>query len=311
MNSTAAAPEINFRSVEIHRAGQKIKAEILMLDNTEGLTVQQAADLFDTSTQNIHKHISKYAICSQPLVENICRTLKSKGIIPFKTPKHVLFIPKTGLKDLTWHIGTDAAKAAYYQLWDDAEELAALKPRIAELENQRAELLQKLDAVLAQSELVMTQNLVVVEQNQQYARIFKAGKRRIMRARAKQRAVEELIVKSKKPKGESRKKVVMYESLGRNIFEGEQFKAIEKYRKIVEMNPLEYKTYKVQHSCRTVDGAIRKGICQPLAESHPGNKDILDSVNKLANASSVVLGKVMPKAGTVVNAVPAELQYLN
>ncbi len=111
---------INKKKISLN--GREALVQIISMGEEDGLTVSQIAELLNTSTRNITKHLDKHAICSEPIVPNIRKMLAKQGIIPIKTPK-VLFLPRDSIVALVKVINTDEAWAMYYQLWDDTREL--------------------------------------------------------------------------------------------------------------------------------------------------------------------------------------------
>ncbi len=126
--------------------GEARLARLIRFDNEEGLTTTQLAELLNVAESTIRNHIKKQAVCARSLSAHIKHTLKNSNIIPIKFHGG-LFLSREGIEVLVKVINTDEAWEVYRQLWNDARELAALKPILAELQ-------AKHDATLAEFNLV-------------------------------------------------------------------------------------------------------------------------------------------------------------
>ncbi|RYZ78871.1 MAG: hypothetical protein EOP04_28865, partial [Proteobacteria bacterium] len=131
--------DISLRTVEIELKGKKIIAKIIKLGVREGMTLAQASKWFNTSVQNIRKHLIARKVSLQPLVASHVLTLKQMGVIPLRNYSETHFIPKEGIEDLVRCIDTEECDAVYKQLWKNTYDLALTHDLIAEFENRIAE----------------------------------------------------------------------------------------------------------------------------------------------------------------------------
>ncbi|MDQ3234959.1 MAG: hypothetical protein M3Q07_24390 [Pseudobdellovibrionaceae bacterium] len=146
--------KIELSSLEVSQAGEKIKLALLTIGPEEGMTTGQAATLFNVTESAILKHLDKYAITYGTLFRNMLQVLKDNEVIS-KHASRAIFIPRRGLRDLMWLIGTEEARAAYRQIFDDAEAYIAAKALIAAQEDQISELREQVHIADGQKEALI------------------------------------------------------------------------------------------------------------------------------------------------------------
>ncbi len=207
--------ELAINKKKISLSGKDALVQIISMGDEDGLTVSQIAELLNTSTRNITKHLDKYAICSEPIVPNIRKKLAKHGVIPIKTPK-VLFLPKDSIAALVKVINTDEAWAMYYQLWDDSKELLAAKEHISELQYQ----VQKFESQIS----------------------FMAAE------------IESLKNPAPKKKRAYSNKIHVRTITKRDLFGGQEIDHIYETIPSHKMTPEQKKAYKTQHSAKTMEG---------------------------------------------------------
>ncbi len=225
---------IKLSPLEIQDKGKVMRITLVTIGPEEGLTTGQAAELFQITESTVRKHLDRHAICSGLLVLSMLQLLKTNGVIHSKASQ-AIFIPRQGLRDLMRVVDTDEAKAAYHQLFDDAEEYFKIKPRYLAQE----QLLKEKEEQIAQFKI---ENQELRKLNEDLKAAAEAFERHIKGKPSKKRNFE----------------VVVRTEHRVNMF-GERDDVIHIEKKpLVEMSEREKKGWCAQHTTKVGRGMIRK-----------------------------------------------------
>lgn len=235
-------------STNVSRAGLSIKVYLLKLGSEDGLITRQAAELFGVSESTILKHIDRHNITTSMIARSNLQLLKNNGIVRNRAISAV-FIPRDGLRELMRVVNTDEAKAAYRELFDDAEELMRIKPRYLAQEEIIAGLRGDLEKALDLSEATQIHNeLLCVE--------LTDSKAQVEHLSARLEAADHHIAlggNKKAPKFS----IPIYRREPNDIFNNPVY-SIEIVKKTRdEMNPDEQHRFQTYHSTRTIVGLSR------------------------------------------------------
>jgi hypothetical protein len=255
--------KLELSSLEVSQAGEKIKLALLKIGPEEGMTTGQAATLFNVAESTILTHIHKHAITYAAMPMKLLQVLKSNGVINKHTPK-AIFIPRQGLRDLMRVIGTDEAREAYHQIFDDAEAYARLKIETQLLNQQLADAQLALESFSTQNSTLQARIKDLEISYEDLLRDRNAFKRTLLqrhRKKADQTLATELVRRS-------------------TIF-GECDDYIRvKVLSLEEMTPEERKSWNGQHAVKTFKGLGRS------IESHFSDDGFADQQLKVAAADA-------------------------
>lgn len=102
---------------------------MIRLGDQDYLTVAEAAEAFNVSTQNINQILARHDLNSTtPSFEHL-QALKDQGVIPLKAPSQRL-LPRATIDELVRIINTDEAKAAYRQIIGEWREAKKARPSL-------------------------------------------------------------------------------------------------------------------------------------------------------------------------------------
>jgi excisionase family DNA binding protein len=320
--------------VEIQKIGGVIRVTLLTIGSDDGLTTGQAAGIFNISESTILKHIQNHKIEAMKVPTGTLQLLKSEGVVHRKTAR-AIFIPRYGLRELMRVIGTDAAKSAYHQLFDDAEELFRIKPQylgqsqeISDLRLKNENLESKLLDVAGQLKAALDRSAIdqvkLRMKDQQIAELqasldeyhhtldrLEAKQDELDLVSAKLQASIEFIENKSKGKRRCRQSVVEFEFAGVNIFEGPQYVARVKKLEKAEMNEREQNVFALQKGISSIRG-IADSMEQRSEKLGIANLEVRDALKQLSQASDEAYHKLIPEAGKIFGLKDGEsISYLN
>lgn len=131
--------KIDARTIE--QTGENIIVQVIRLGEDECMTVADAAELLDVSPAGVRSMIRDHGMSVRRPHEHQLKEMRQAGVIPLKSPTANL-LPKQTIQALVKIVNTDAAWAAYNQLWTIAEKgrsedlstIEALQKRLQDLE---------------------------------------------------------------------------------------------------------------------------------------------------------------------------------
>ncbi len=276
--------EVKFSALEIERAGTRIKVALVGLGSEEGLVINQAAELFEVSVSTILKHITRHAITYGLLVRKSLQVVKNTGLVSPNTARAV-FIPRSGLRDLVRVIGTDSARSAFHQVFDDAEELLRIKPENELLKqkvgDQAARLLETAGQLKAALDLSAIDRAKLRMQSEQIAHL-----------EAKLEAASHHISlggNRKAPKFN----LPIYVRQPDDIFKKPSYTIDLVKKSMDEMNDLEHKRFALQHSSKVAVG-VSGTLIRTMNELGVNNPMIRDKADLLQAAAKDLHSEIMP-----------------
>lgn len=163
---------------EIKLQAQVLIANVVKLDDTEGMLSKHLAELLGINDSTLRHHLRNHAIGACKVSTHRMRSDLGTDVIPIFA-RSMLFIPKDSILRLVKIINTAEAWAVYRELWEYAERFAALETErnqlAAERDQLRAErdelVLQRGDALAAAEALALQIGaLTTVEQAQPKAK---------------------------------------------------------------------------------------------------------------------------------------------
>lgn len=270
-----------FRSLRI--GAREVIVSLVVHNGAEGMLTNQVAEILNISENAIQKHIRNYALSAGVMLPHIMRTLKDQNIIPIKS-KQATFLPRETIKALVKIVGTPEAWAIYEQLWDDAKELAEIKPKLAAMEDAVAKL--------------QSDNLTLMKRNQELEMATSEMKQQIEEASAKLQAAIDHLEHKGKGKRRVRHSLVDIEFAGVNIFEGPQYRVTIKKLEMSEMSSREKEAFSIQRGIASICG-IAESMQGRAARMDVSNKDIMEALRDLSAASDAAYHKLIPGAGRV------------
>jgi hypothetical protein len=172
-----------------------------------------------------------------------------------------------------WVIGTDSAKAAYYQLWNDSEQLQKIIPELQSEKLKNAEL-------LALAEAVQKQNEALVSEIGELQAKLNVATHHISLGRNKK--VPEF-------------SVPIYRREPNDIFHNPVY-SIEVVKKpISQMSKAERGKFRLYHCSKTMVGLSAKMV-KDLAESRVTNLEITERAEQLCAMAKALNSDITPRS---------------
>ncbi|WP_141732393.1 hypothetical protein [Oligoflexus tunisiensis] len=294
-------PKVEERKILVN--GETRLARIIWLGEEEGLITTQIAELLNVAESTVRSHIKKHAVCARTLSAHIKHSLKDSNVIPIKSHGG-LFVSREGIEVLVKVIDTDEAWEVYRQLWNDARELAVLKPKYIELQAKHEITIAELSLALKENESLAGVNTALIQE-------LRSKDEELIKAQAKLQASIDFIENKGKGRRKCRHSVVEFEFAGVNIFEGPQYIARVKKLERAEMNEREQDVFGLQKGISSIRG-IAGSMEQRSERLGINNPEVREALKQLSAASDEAYHRLIPEAGRVLGLKDGEsISYLN
>ncbi len=267
--------------VEILRRGQKIKFTLVTMGADEGLTIYEAAKLYNTTTGAIYKHLIRSKLTHRQIVRESLQELKIANVIPLNAPR-AIWIPRRTLRDLARLIKTDSAIAAFHLLFDDSEILVKEKLEHDGTKTLLAASLSKVSAL-----------------NIEYDRMLLENKDLRLQIELAECDKNQILAQIKSKTRTSRNLKLISEVVHRTTMFGEtDVVIIEKALPLEKMTPKERKAWNGQHAAKIFKG-LGRSIDDHFSERKHCDPRILNAASNARTSADFLLETIIPSNGVI------------